>query len=309
MGNFHTAQLDQAATPEQREAWSKALEAEQRRNGTAVTPAAPSVTLGGKVIEMHSGSTTGQDKVIQRGVQSIEATPGLKPGHIFYQGVETTIDAAVAGGLMSRAEAEAASKGFNQPAQLETKAGAGEDKAPETKGTETASEASLAAKEAGEALDTLDQTIGAQAVDAALEDVVEGGYLPDDDNLPEGVSLADVIKVHAGYVAQANTTLADVGASVPMLMETLSDDELREARRATIKNDPGKMQELGRQAVERLAQLPTKDPHGFAEMVAGMSPAERKVIHQNDRGEWIISIPGKPVMSYGAAVRMGLVRI
>lgn len=44
-------------------------------------------------------------------------------------------------------------------------------------------------------------------------------------------------RIVEGYVAQANDTISGVGSSVNMLMETLSDDELRDARRATIMGD------------------------------------------------------------------------
>src|SRR5690606_8554959 len=120
---------------------------------------------------------------------------------------------------------------------------------------ETASQAAQAAKEAGEVLDSLDQTLGAHVVDTALDEVIESGYLPEADELPEGADLGHVIKVMAGYVAQANSVLADAGASVPLLMETLDDDELRDARRATVKNDPDRMKELGRVAVDRLSRM------------------------------------------------------
>jgi len=311
MGNVTTSILDQAAAPEQREAWSRALEAEQRLNGTAFTPAAPSVTLGGKVVEFHAGSTGGADKVINRGVETAIASPGVKPGHVIIGGVETTVEAAIAAGLMERGDAP--KPGFSQPVQPKAQAGAGDKPAKaddvKEKASDTTSHAAIAAKEASETLDGLDQALGSHVVDAALNSVVESGYYPEGDELPEGVTSDHVNKIVAGYTAQANATLADVGASVPMLMEVMSDAELREARSATITNDTMKMQHLGRQAVERLASLPETDPAAFAEMLVDMKPEERKVLSQNDRGEWIIALPGKPVMSYAAAVRQGIVRV
>lgn len=308
MGNVTTTVLDHATTPEQREAWAKALDAENRRNGTAFIPAEPSVTLGGKVTEIHAGSANDHHR--SYGVQTVTASPGLRPGHVVIGGVETTVEAAIAAGLMTREEA---AQGFKQPVQSQAKAGTGDDKATkeasEVDREETASEAAQAAKEAGEVLDSLDQTLGAHVVDAALDEVIESGYLPEADELPEGADLGHVIKVMAGYVAQANSVLADAGASVPLLMETLDDEELRDARRATVKNDPDRMRELGRVAVDRLARMPELDPEGFAEMLEGMSPAERKCLTQNARGDWIVSIPDKPAMGFGAAVRMGFVRV
>jgi hypothetical protein len=94
-----------------------------------------------------------------------------------------------------------------------------------------------------------------------------------------------------------------------MLMETMTDDELREARRATLMGDSAKLQHLGQQSVARLATLPSADPEAFADMIADMRPNERKALSQTEGGEWIVTVPGKPAMSFGAAVRAGIVRV
>lgn len=245
--------------------------------------------------------------------QTVYAQPAMREGHIVIGGMETTIEAALAAGLITREEA---SKGFQQPAQSDANNGieAGDQKQQQEKPAPAdlrpVSNEAKAAKEASDTLNTLDATIGSAAVDAALAEVVDSGYIPEDGSLPEGVTIADVIKVHAGYVAQANSQLAAVGASVDMLMDFCNSDELRDARQATIHGSNDRLQEIGRAAVERLATLPQTDPDQFAERLEGMSAEERKCIRQHkNTGEWIISIPGKPEMSYGAAVRMGLVRL
>ncbi|TCV55149.1 hypothetical protein [Agrobacterium tumefaciens] len=308
MSNFHSIQLEQAATPEQRASWQRALEAEQRINGTAFTPASPTATIGGKVMEIQAGTTSGNDKFISRGVQSADVS-FTSPGRVMIGGVETTIEGAIAAGLMTREEA---ASGFKQPVQPKAQAGAGTEQAtkeaPKATTEEPATEAAQAAAEAGKVLDSLDQAIGSHAVDMALESAAESGEMPED-GLPEGVTSEHVAAVVAGYTAQANDTLSHVGASVSMLEETLTDAELRDARRATVQNNADLMHDLGRQAVERLARMPETNPDAFAEMMEGMSPAERSVLRQKPRGEWTVAIPGYPEMSFAAAVRTGIVRV
>jgi len=308
MSNFHSIQLDQAATPEQRASWQRALEAEQRINGTAFTPASPTATIGGKVMEIHAGTTSGNDGTIQRGVQSAVVS-FTNPGRVMIGGVETTIESAIAAGLMTR---EQASTGFKQPVQPKAQAGAGTEQAtketPKATTEEPTTEAAQAAAEAGKVLDSLDQAIGSHAVDMALDSAVDSGDLPED-GLPEGVTIEHIEAVVAGYTAQANDTLAHVGASVTMLEETLTDRELRDARRATVQNNAELMHDLGRQAVERLARMPETNPDAFAEMMEDMDPTERGVLRQSPRGEWTVAIPGYPEMSFAAAVRTGIVRV
>lgn len=309
MSNFHSIQLEHAATPEQRASWQRALEAEQRINGTAFTPASPTATIGGKVMEIHAGTTSGNDRIVNHGVQSADVTSAMKAGRVMIGGVETTIESAIAAGLMTREEAAA---GFKQPVQPKAQAGAGTEQAtketPKATTEEPATEAAQAAAEAGKVLDSLDQAIGSHAVDMALDSAVDSGDLPED-GLPEGVTSEHVEAVVAGYTAQANDTLAHVGASVTMLEETLTDNELRDARRATVQNNAELMHNLGRQAVERLARMPETNPDAFAEMMEDMDPTERGVLRQSPRGEWTVAIPGCPEMSFAAAVRTGIVRV
>jgi hypothetical protein len=104
--------------------------------------------------------------------------------------------------------------------------------------------------------------------------------------------------------------LSGVGASVNMLMETLSPDELRDARRATVAGDSVKLQHLGSRAVEMLASMPTADPEAFSEMVEAMThEKERAALSRAENGDWLVTIPGKAPMNFGAAVRAGIVRV
>ncbi|WP_415393456.1 hypothetical protein [Paracoccus sp. SJTW-4] len=114
---------------------------------------------------------------------------------------------------------------------------------------------------------------------------------------------------NAGFMAQAENTLSGVGANVALLSEFCTDDELRQARQATVFGASDRLQEIGKAAVERLARMPEQDPEGFREMVEGMTAEERKMLHKRDDGGWTLRAPGHPEMSFGAAVLAGLVRI
>jgi hypothetical protein len=99
------------------------------------------------------------------------ASPGLRPGHVMIGGIETTIESAIAAGFITREEAQ---KGFQEPVQSAAKPGieAGEQK--QEAGDPELSQDAQAAKEASDTLNSLDQTIGAQVVDAALAEVAAG---------------------------------------------------------------------------------------------------------------------------------------
>lgn len=251
---------------------------------------------------------------------SAVANGALRPGHVVIPGVgETTIEAAINAGLLPQGWTP--QQGFKQPVAGDNLTAGGHTQKGAQKATEgqrdgaevdtdeaTFASQKAAAEEAGRLLDAIDQSHGAAVTDAAISEVVETGYVPDE--LPEGVEPSAVDKIVAGYVAATNATLAETGASVPILMETLSDDELREARSAAVSNDPVKMKHLGRIAMTRLEQLPQTDPDGFREMLEGMTPAERKMLTQDDNsGQWVLRIPGRQPMSYGAAVRAGIIRV
>ena len=95
-----------------------------------------------------------------------------------------------------------------------------------------------------------------------------------------------------------------------MLQEVLTDDELRDARRATLAKSNDMLQDLGRAAVDRLAKLPKTDPRGFQEMVDKMDAKSKEMLRfDRQQGDWILTMPDGNQMSYGAAVRLGIIRL
>lgn len=323
MSNFQNYTVDGATTPEQRELWTKQLDYMTRNNRQ--TPGV-TVTQGGKVTEVVHGFDS-QSRT--HGAQTAYADPGLRPGHVMIGGVETTVDAAVAAGLMTREEANVGfkkpvdrspiqqrgtaagdSKGTQQqPEKAPQKATSGQQEGNDPESPEAVQRAREgAAQAASETLARLDQTVGSDAVDEGMNAVAESGYLPEADELPPGVTPGHVERIVAGYTAQADDTLSAVGASVDLLMTTLDDGELQAARMATVLGDAAKLHHLGQQAVERLAVLPTSDPEGFAELIADMRPEERKALSQAANGDWIVTFPGGRTMEFGAAVRQRIVR-
>lgn len=333
MGNQYEV-LAHAATPEQRAAWEKRLEYVNRQNGTHVEKAKPTAEIKEGVYETHAGR--GDGAVMKITKQTTYAEPQLRPGHIMLNGMETTVEAARAAGYDVGGEGEqrrpfggngrtspqlagiprdtfptiqtGAQRGVVQQPAQKPQNGPQESTGGQEQGPEGVTPGEVA-KAASEAIQAIERTYGPQIVDAALEDAVDSGYWPEADQLPQGVSLAVVEKIVAGYTAQANDALSGVGASVDMLVETLGDDDLRHARSATIMGDRAKLEHLGRQAVNRLAMLPEADPEGFAEMVEGMSPAEREALSQNARGDWVVTVPGRKPMGFAAAVMAGIVRV
>jgi hypothetical protein len=218
---------------------------------------------------------------------------------------------------VSRAGAEAARKGNSwgiptvgpQPAveagQSATDTAPKGDTSDDQKAAHGTPEAAVEA--ASKAIQGIEQIHGSHVVDAGLDAVVDSGELPDE--LPEGVTPGHIERIVAGYVASANDALSGVGASVDMLMNTLSDDELREARQATVAGDSVKLQNLGARAVDALASMPTSDPEAFAEMIEGMKPQERQALSRAANGDWLVTLPGRAPMNFGAAVRAGIVRV
>lgn len=298
-------------SPEQLSAWQRQLDgATAKTSPTAgIRPTASIAKVDQVTIQNGQvTSATSSAKTASR-AKTVYATP-TEPGFIpLPGGGKTTVEAAKAGGLIPHTWKEGDSLPFDQaPAPKEAQDGAPkdtQDKAPE------ATHAEHLAKLAGDVLRGVDQAHGPQVTDALVDQVADNGD-PDSilDQLPAGVSPTHVKQVMAGYIAQANDMLSTVGASVPLLEQMLDADELRQARRATLSNAPDEMARLGQMAVDRLAQMPTTDPETFREMVEGMDPKARKMIrHDRNSGQWIVTIPGHPSMAYGAAVRLGLVKV
>lgn len=236
----------------------------------------------------------------------------VTPGFIEIPGLgQTPIAAAKAGGILPQNWVEGQPLPFDdapKAAQKGTPKGDPEDTAEDA--AKDSHEAHIA-KLAGGVLDQVDKAHGAAVTDALIEQVAESGD-PESilDQLPKGFQAVQVKQVMAGYIAQANTTLAVVGSSVPMLEEMLTDDELRNARRATLAKSDDMLQDLGRMAVDRLAKLPQTDPETFQDMVDAMDPKTKDMLRfDRNRAEWVLTMPDGNKITYGAAVRMGIIRI
>lgn len=313
MTNTFNAPAD-GISPEQLAAWQRQLDGtpEQKAQRMGFRPAAQVAKMEQVTIQNGVVTSATSTPKTPAGAKTVYATP-TEPGFIpLPGGGKTTVEAAKAGGLIPHTWKEGDRLPFDQaPAEgapsdtpKENPSDAPE-KAPET------THAEHLAKLAGDVLRGVDQVHGPQVTDALVDHVAETGD-PDSilDQLPAGVSPVHVKQVMAGYIAQANDMLSTVGASVPMLEQMLDADELRQARRATLSNAPEEMARLGQMAVDRLAQMPTTDPDTFREMVEGMDPKARKMIrHDRNSGQWIVTLPGHPSMAYGAAVRLGLVKV
>ncbi|MBY5973676.1 hypothetical protein KUV28_15060 [Ferrimonas balearica] len=250
------------------------------------------------------------------------ANATLRPGHVVIPGVgETTIDAAKAGGLLPQSYREgdplpfdnapkAAAEGNPKGAQADDKANAAAD----TDTDVDDSPAAHRAKVASDILTGVDQAHGQHVTDGLLNHAVENGGDPETvlDMLPEGVSEVQAKQVYAGYMAQAENTLAEraPSASIAMMSEVLSEDQLRAARMAVVNGDTDGFVSIANAAVDHLANMPKLDPEGFKAMLEDMPADERKALRY-DRlsNDWRVTIPGQPEMSFGAAVRMGLVRV
>ncbi|MBI6629731.1 hypothetical protein [Pontibaca salina] len=249
--------------------------------------------------------------------------PTINPGMIHIPGFgETTVEAAKAGGFLPQSFKAGDPSPFDVPAQALSSTSAGndatnsnevdqnDDEKGENGEKEALSDAERIVSKAGEVLDSIDQAHGAEVTDQHMNDAVEAGDY-DADNLPEGVTPAMAEQVMQGYIAQADNTLSEVGSSVSALQETLTDDELRQARRATLDKNTDELQRLGKLSIDRLVSMPERDPEGFLELLDGMSSEDRALLVQDKKsGEWRLkSAPGQPEVSFGAAVRIGFIKL
>lgn len=316
MANFHEVTTPPSAEEMARleKQLSTALGKERAPSSSFV---AKGVNTGGFVeVTVRDGKETVTTHTKSLNGNTGYAAQPTRPGHVIIPGYgETTIAAAICAGVLP--EGWTPERGFDKPA--EGKAGnlagtqnqaarsneADKQPEPDAPGITPAMKASV--EEAGRILDRADQTIGADLTTHHLAAMAESGIISAD-GLPEGISEADVQKVYAGFVAQSNAALSEVGASVPMLQEMLDDDQLRVARQAAVGQNGDALKQFGQIAQGRLAKLPETNPQRFAEMVAGMTEQERAVLHRNkDNGQWTVRIPGKPEMSFALAVRRGIV--
>lgn len=233
------------------------------------------------------------------------ATPG-ESGFVTIGGLKTDIASAKAAGLLPPNYVEGVVSAPFGGAEVEGQQQ--QDQQPRAEAP-APTEAETAIRNADEILYGVDQLHGSQVTDAALAEAVDnGGYIPD--TLPTGITPEQAETVRAGVVALAEGALGEVGSSVATLEETLTPDEQRRARQAAVKGDKVALAELGRTAQARLARLPEADPKAFAEMLAEMNPAHRKMLSQDRNSrEWRVSIPGRPVVAFGAAVELGWIKV
>lgn len=305
MGNVSTVQ----APTTQAEMDSRRQQLEAMTAGSRPVAPRPSVTPQSKFQVDIAGD--GRTSTANLGTQQWTKAMPVRPGNVVIPGVgETTIEAARLAGLLP--------EGFDKPAGTNNPAAgnpAGKNE-PATKDETARGETAEgedgdivlpeSTQEADRILEDLAGRIGEDAVVGSLRDVAESGIIPDE--LPAGVSPEQVTSIVEGVTAQADAMLQPSGASVEMLQELLTDDELREARVATIHMDRGRMAHLGKLAVSRLETLPKTDPQAFGEMLDGMPANERRLIQQDEAsGEWFLK--GTTPLSFGTAVRMGIIKV
>ncbi|RLP26596.1 hypothetical protein [Mesorhizobium sp. YM1C-6-2] len=269
------------------------------------SPGTPQAHPKGRPVQVDV-SPDGRQIVRDNGRREAATAQPLREGHVIIPGLgETTIEAARAAGLLPPGFQEAG-KTLAAPAgnhqvelQAQQQQPSGDQEAP---------------KGAPDATDVAERVIGSLVGKLGGETVSDGIFLAAetgdfDSAIPPGVEEADVEALVEGFVQQANAILKSAGsASVPMLTETLTDAELREARLATIHNDKEKLAHFGNLAVQRMETLPYQDAEAFADLIADMPAEERKALSKNSAGEWIVTIRGR-AMTFGEAVRAGLVRV
>ncbi|MER8430872.1 hypothetical protein [Mesorhizobium caraganae] len=279
--------------------------AAQARN----TPtAAPTVQTSRKVqVDTHGD---GRQVSKDLSARTVTTERQVRPGNVIIPGVgETTIEAARAAGLLP--------PGFDVPVGGKTASPAGNQQGEQqqSKGdqieTPEGTTSDAATDLAAAVMDTLAGALGADAVEGGIWQAAETGDI--EGSTPQGVTDDAVSAIVEGFTAQANAVLGALSsgvASVDMLLETLTDGELREARMATIHNDREKLAHLGRTALGRMETLPYQHPGAFEALIADMPTAERKALTFNEeRGEWMVKVPGRQAMSFGTALRAGIVRV
>lgn len=316
MGNFQEVYASRDVDLKANEA--KLTEALGNKRGPDGARSVPSAMMGGGLVQVTirdgKETVTTHTKPLNGGAVNIAAP--LRPGHVILPGIgETTIAAAIRSGLLPQGWTP--EKGFDQPAEgkagnlagTNDNAARSNDAPKEAQGDDLnvtpAMKASVA--EAGRILDQVDQMHGAELTTRYMAEIAESGTIPTE-GLPEGVTAATAQKVYDGFVAQCNASLAEVGSSVSMLEAMLDDNQLRIARQAALRQNSDVIKQLGEIARGRLAKLPETDPEAFAELLEGMSKEERAALRRNPQsGQWTVGV-GQQEMSFGLAVRRGIVR-
>lgn len=258
-------------------------------------------------VEKHSVSFDGKgNQVTQNLAPQSVSVQQVRPGHVIIPGLgETTVEAARAAGLLPEgfkqagvpSGASATAQQTQQQQQNNNTSAKGDDQIvmPEV------------VKVADNALANIGEIIGRDAVNDALWLAAETGEAPTE--LPSNIPTEVVDHIVTGAVAQADAVLKTTGANVALLDEMLTPAEARQARTATITRGDQALQKLGREALSRLEVMPSRSPAEFAEWISTLPTDERKALSQDQNGSWSITVPGRPTMSWGAAVRAGIVRV
>lgn len=313
--------FDAPPTTEQMAEWRQQSEAlRSMRIGQPTTASRPQAhhdfTAWKHQVDIHNGQEVRNTYTEKWGPdREVRTAFPLPPGHVRIGGMETTIEAAKVAGLLPACYKEGDPLPFDAPAGgLDETRKAGTDKEAGDKEDEVESLTpceqrwKAEVEEASRILHGVTQLHGLATTDEHIAKAAETGEI-DTASLPEGVSPELAGVVYQGYVAQADNALAPVNASVELLNEMLDEGELRRARFAVITGNTDELRTLGSDAVDRFAMLPERDPKGFLERLEGMPAAERKCLSRSKDGTgWIVTLPGRQPMSYGAAVRLGIVK-
>jgi hypothetical protein len=149
-----------------------------------------------------------------------------------------------------------------------------------------------------------EDVIYGHVVDAAMS-----GVLPEVGNLPEGVTAEQVSTVHAGYIAQAERDLAEVGSSIVQLQELMSGEDLRAARLATISGDNAKVRQIGEAARARFEAMPEKNEARWKELVATLPADQREWFSKDAALGWTVNLPAPHGrMPVAQAIRRGFIK-
>ncbi len=256
---------------------------------------------GGKSRITYQGGFGGTPTVQNLAAQQVQLARVVPSDRIVINGTETTRAAAIAAGILGGEPGSEEPRPAGQPDANKTGNAADADDDER----EAAPDAVAAVAAAGATMNDIIASVGPTAANAYLMAGAGEGTIPE--NLPEGVSQAQAETVIDGYIASANHTLAGAGASVPMLNELLTDNELAVARRATVSGDKGLLRNLGQQARSRLELMPTQAPERMAELLQTMTPEDRKMITERN-GSWVLTMPDGQSTSWGNAVRSGIIK-
>lgn len=261
--------------------------------------------------------SNGQSATRFHGKGAASARTVLPAGMIDIPGAgRTTVAAAISAGLLperwtsekpSPFDPAPAAAGGSKVSPANHAAGPEDAPSDDAEGPEFAVN-KAAVDQASRILSEVDAMIGQDVLDGMLQAAAEKGGL-EPGQMPEGITEEMVAQVTAGYTAQANHTLAQIGTSTAGLEMMLTTDELRSARQAVVGGDSERLKELGGLANRRLAALPEADPDRFREMVDAL-PADQRNALRFDRnlGAWLIEHPAYGPMTFGSAVNLGIVR-